>query len=387
MNPPIRNVDVLIVGGGPAGSSVAWALRHYGLKIAVLDKSQFPRNKICAGWVTPQVLQALDIDWRDYAREHVLQPIHGFRVGSIGADEVDVAYPNNEVPVSFGIRRCEFDNYLLSRAGAKLYLGEPLTSMRRSEERWIVNESISAQFIVGAGGHFCPVARNIGARLGNTERVVAAQEVEFQMDAVQSAACRLEGEHPAIYFCNDLKGYGWAFRKGEWLNIGIGREDNHRLSEHLQNFCKWLVETRRIPAQPSQRFQGHAYLLASHATRPLVGDSVMLVGDAAGLAYPQSGEGIRPAVESGLLAGQIIAQSRGNLTRVDLHRYGDLIANRFGQRSGGVLASHSSWLKTALARQLLRTRWFDRRIVINRWFLHRSLPALKLEIDAATMAA
>jgi flavin-dependent dehydrogenase len=386
MNPGAKEVDVLIIGGGPAGSSVAWALRGSGLKVALLDKSSFPRNKICAGWVTPPVLEALGIDWRDYARQHVLQVIRGFRVGVIGAQEVDIAYPNDEVPVSFGIRRCEFDNFLLARTNATLYLNQAFESIRRVDDGWLVNESIQPRVLVGAGGHFCPVARSIGAKLGHTELVVAAQEVEFQMSAEQNIACQLRGEQPAIYFCNDLKGYGWVFRKGNWLNIGIGREDNHRLSEHLREFCRWLFETGRVPAQPTHRFQGHAYLLANHAVRPLFDDGVLLVGDAAGLAYPQSGEGIRPAVESGLLAGKLIAESAGELERMHLDRYRNQIENRFGRRSNGVQVPNPSWLKLMVAKQLLKTRWFDRRVVIDRWFLHRDLPALRVD-DGKAIAA
>ena len=66
--------DVLIVGGGPAGSTLAWRLRNCGLDTVILDKSTFPREKVCAGWITPAVTDLLHID-DEYSREHVLQPI------------------------------------------------------------------------------------------------------------------------------------------------------------------------------------------------------------------------------------------------------------------------------------------------------------------------
>ena len=75
----MENCDVLIVGGGPAGASCAWALQRAGLDVAVLDQAQFPRDKVCAGWITPPVLTALEIDPQDYGRDRVLQPIKGFR--------------------------------------------------------------------------------------------------------------------------------------------------------------------------------------------------------------------------------------------------------------------------------------------------------------------
>ena len=109
----MEQCDVLIVGGGPAGSSCAWQLKDAGLKILLLDKADFPRNKTCAGWVTPPVIQTLNIDLDHYKQQNVLQPITGFRTGIIGGKEVETLYPDI---VSYGIRRCEFDHYLLIRA-------------------------------------------------------------------------------------------------------------------------------------------------------------------------------------------------------------------------------------------------------------------------------
>src|ERR671931_661911 len=122
--------DVLIVGGGPAGSSCAWGLRGSGLDVMVIDRATFPRDKVCAGWITPQVVSALDIDGDDYRRGRTFQPIVGFRTGLIGAaDDVEITYNR---PVSFGIRRCEFDHYLLQRCGARLKLGVPIASICRA---------------------------------------------------------------------------------------------------------------------------------------------------------------------------------------------------------------------------------------------------------------
>jgi len=72
--------DAVIVGGGPAGSTLARALVAAGASVAVFDKRAFPRDKTCAGWITPPVVANLALDLEDYARSRVLQPIHGFRV-------------------------------------------------------------------------------------------------------------------------------------------------------------------------------------------------------------------------------------------------------------------------------------------------------------------
>ena len=106
--------DVIIVGGGPAGSSCASVLTKNGLKVTLLDRRTFPRDKLCAGWVTPPVFDALNIDLPGYAKENLLTPIRGFRTSVLPSDCVETLYDET---VSYGVRRCEFDTYLLRRCG------------------------------------------------------------------------------------------------------------------------------------------------------------------------------------------------------------------------------------------------------------------------------
>jgi menaquinone-9 beta-reductase len=105
------------------------------------------------------------------------------------------------------------------------------------------------------------VARHLGAELGAGESAVTAKEVEFEMDADQVAECRIRPEMPELYFCPDLKGYGWCFRKGHYLNIGLGSEQAHGLSSTLESFCAFLEHRGRIPRNVPDKFYGHAYLL------------------------------------------------------------------------------------------------------------------------------
>lgn len=368
--------DVLIVGGGPAGSSCAWALRDSGLAVTILDRKKFPRDKVCGGWITPAVLSELLIDPAEYAQHRVLQPITRFRTGWIGGPALET---DCNAAVSYGIRRCEFDDYLLRRSGARLLEGVALTSLRRDGGGWVANDEIRAALVVGAGGHFCPVAKLTGAKPVR-ERAVVAQEAEFQMDARQQAGCQVRGERPELYFCPDLKGYGWCFRKQNYLNIGLGRMDQHRLSEHVNAFIAFLKSAGRISFDLASSLLGHAYLLYGVSARKLVADGVLLIGDAAGLAYKQSGEGIRPAIESGLLAARAIRATQGDYSQDALSAYPQLLARRFGA-SGKDWASRlgehfpSAWIG-AVGRRLLGSRWFVRDVVIDRWFLHANEPAL-----------
>ncbi|WP_303904795.1 NAD(P)/FAD-dependent oxidoreductase [Thiohalomonas denitrificans] len=372
----MESPDVLILGGGPAGSSCAAQLRAAGFDVAVMDRQRFPRDKVCAGWVTPAVLDELGIDADEYRRGgRTMEPIHGFYTGSIDGPGVVNDYGET---VSYGIRRCEFDHYLLESSGARRIEGEPLRTLERIGDRWVVNDRISTPLVIGAGGHFCPVARHLGAKVGNVRGAVAAQEVEFELTVSQRDAAAVEPGIPELYFCRDLKGYGWAMIKGGVLNVGLGRDDRHRLSEHLDHFVAFLKRRGRIPPDIPERFHGHAYLLyGKHQPRSVVADGALLVGDAAGLAYPRSGEGIRPAVESALLATETVVAAGGHYDYADLVSYEYALEERFGRRSG---AEGFQWLpaplQAFLAERLLASRWFSRHLVLDRWFLHRHQPAL-----------
>lgn len=220
-------------------------LQQAGFDVVVIDKEVFPRDKVCAGWITPRVLDDLQIDPHEYGEQRTFQPITGFRVGVIGHDDtVEASYDR---VVSFGIRRCEFDDYLLRRSGAQLLLGAPVAEIRRNRSEWVVNESVSAPMLVGAGGHFCPVARMLnGAR--SQGPIVAAQEVELLIDR---RSCRVNGETPELYFAPDLTGYGWCLRKGEYVNVGFGQLDARALPARTARFVDFLRTRGRLAGDQS----------------------------------------------------------------------------------------------------------------------------------------
>jgi menaquinone-9 beta-reductase len=362
----MRDCDLIVVGGGPAGSTLGGALRSQGWDVLLIDKAEFPRDKTCAGWVTPAVLETLRIDPADYARGRVLQPIHGFRIGLMGQPACENHH--GDAPVSYGIRRCEFDHYLLEKSGARTALGEKVRELVREDGHWLVNGQYRAPWLVGAGGHFCPVAAQLGEGPGSHELAVTAKEVEFEMSPAQQAQCAARGDMPELWFCRDLKGYAWVFRKGAYLNIGLGREDNHQLGEHLDAFVADMQATGRIPAELPSRYKGHAYLLYGHARRPLAGPGCLLIGDAAGLAYTQSGEGIRPAIESALIAARLLATHQDAPEQVP-QAYDAAVRARFGRRGDRPGRPLPGWLKALAAPGLMRNKWFTRRVVTEKWFL------------------
>jgi geranylgeranyl reductase family protein len=351
--------DALVVGGGPGGSTCARVLQRAGWHVVLADRARFPRDKVCAGWLTPHVFRALDLDPAEYQAEGLtLQEITAFRTGLLGRDLIETRYSG---VVSYGIRRCEFDDFLLRRARVHVLHGTPVVSIQRSSGTWVVNEAVETPVLVGAGGHFCPVARHISPNSLLPQPVVA-KEAEFRLPH----AARVS-EAPELFFCADLEGYAWCVQKGEYLNVGIGRRHSREFLKHVNEFAAFVGAVHHLPDVAAQRWRGHAYLASGAGVRRLVADGVLLVGDAAGLAYPESGEGIRPAVESGRLAAETLIASGGRSRIDDLQPYADALTRRYppSAPTSGLRRTASR----AAGRLLLTSRAFTRHVVLDRWFL------------------
>jgi len=356
--------DALIVGGGPAGSTCARLLRLAGWQVRVMDRARFPRDKVCAGWVTPGVFRLLDLDPSEYrATGLTIQDITGFRTSVMGDPAVETRYG---ATISYAIRRCEFDTFLLNRSGAEVIHSTPLSSLERRGGEWVANDAITARVVVGAGGHFCPVARTLdhAARARDTVRPVVAKEAEFRLEDGDSGA---DGQMPELFFCRDLEGYGWCVRKGRYLNIGLGRREHGDLNPHIQDFMAFLERNGLARRASFVRWRGHAYLASGTGPRPLIADGVLVVGDSAGLAYPESGEGIKPAVESGRLAAETLIAAQGRAGIDDLRPYEAELRRRYPPAPP--TSASLAGITKALGRRLMRSPWFTRRVVIDRWFL------------------
>jgi menaquinone-9 beta-reductase len=352
--------DALIVGGGPAGSTVARRLGRAGWSVVVADRARFPRDKVCAGWLTPEVFPLLDLTPAEYrASGLTFQEITAFRTSVMGARQIETRYSR---VVSYAIRRCEFDTFLLKRAGVRVLEDTFIRTLRRARGRWIVNDEIEASVVIGAGGHFCPVARHLRSGVGDQSPIVA-KEAEFPLG---NGHTPVSGSTPELFFCRDFEGYGWCVRKGDYLNVGLGRRGNDRFGEHLKAFVAFLEARRLVTGVPDARWRGHAYL-GSGITRPVVGEGLLLAGDAAGLAYPESGEGIRPAIESGRLAAETLIAAGGRHSIEDLRSFADALH----RLHPAIRVSPAPVRKALIAagRTLVRSRAFTRHVVLDRWFL------------------
>jgi len=367
----MESCDVLIVGAGPAGSTCARLLASWGISVLLLDRDQFPRDKPCAGWITPAVLETLRIDPELYRQGRLLQDIREFRTGVMYGKEIVTGYGET---VSYGIRRREFDHYLLLRSAAPTALGEPVASLERAADGWLVNGRIRARLLIGAGGHNCPVARALGAKPGK-ESAIVAMVAEFEMGEEQLAGCRLPAGHTALSFTRDTKGYGWLLRKGAFLNIGLGSLQCGDLRRCVADFCAHLKRRGDLDGKLAEgfRFRGHAYLpYRLQGGRRIVGDRALLIGDAAGVSFPESGEGILPAIESAFMAAHAILYAAGDYRQEKLEPYAAAVAARFAGKAEdfgrfGIPAG----IRELGARALLSSGWLTRRLVLDRWFLHR----------------
>jgi flavin-dependent dehydrogenase len=354
------------VGGGPAGSSCAGRLVAKGVDVLVLDRAVFPRDKPCAGWITPEAVECLGLDLGVYSARNTLQPVRRFLVGRVFGEGREVAY---DAIVSYGIRRCELDAHLLRRSGARVRTGEAVATLRREGGEWVVNESVHTAFLVGAAGHFCPVARELrGAGAGAA--TVVAQEMEVRLTPEQAAACPVQADRPEIDFTHDLDGYGWCFRKGDYLNVGLGRRDPQALARDVRAYLEWLALAGRIPAGLPTPLRGHAYRLREGRPPRLTGDRVVLAGDAAGLAHAASGEGILPAIQSGQVAADVLVEAlRGEGPGV-LESYPRRLARAVGPWSAAVALPGP--LRALAGRAALSAPWLTRHVVLDRLFLHRA---------------
>jgi len=364
--------DVIVVGGGPGGSTAAWRLARAGLRPLLLDAAVFPRVKICAGWVTPEALADAQVDPQKYPL--TIQAFSACRFEFDGA-RTETRWRR---PASYGILRREFDHYLLDRAraaGVDVREGARVTEVTQDAAGVRVvspHGTFTAPLVIGAGGHRCPVAQALG-QVSEQEEVVIAQESETRLTQERVESLGKWWEAPELYVEPDLKGYGWYFPKGDVLNVGVGcvSGPGADLPRRRDALVSALRAAGRLPADLTiEPFRGHAYVVRRRAPRKLAGDRFCLVGDAAGLARDLSGEGIGPAIKSGILAAEAVeARLR---TGAGFDAYTAAIVRRYGTGETGWLGRQlaripDSWARV-FVRAILNTEATRRHVVFGRIF-------------------
>lgn len=295
MTNPVVEHHVIVVGGGPAGAACALALRRAGVDCLILDAAAFPRHKACAGWVTPEAFAAIGAHPSEYPHGLVeLHTIH-YHVGPL----------HIPLPVrQYSVRRVEFDNWMLGRSGVEC-IPHRVRRIEVVRDGYVLDGRFRCRILVGAGGTSCPVRRTLfPERSRDARRLIAAVEAEFKAPVAMNE-CHL------WFFDGGVDGYSWVIPKaGGWVNVGVGgrmttlrakgqsiRSYFGRVAGHLQ---AWGIPIETVPTP-----RGAAYYLRGNEV--LRRGNAFLVGDSARLATKDMGEGIGPALRSGILAARSIS--------------------------------------------------------------------------------
>jgi geranylgeranyl reductase family protein len=297
----VEQFDVLVVGAGPAGSATAMHLAQSGARVLLVDKARFPRDKPCGGGLTGRALMHVPCDVEPVV-EHV---VHRMVMRAGYRARVD---RTSGAPLIAMTQRRRLDLHLAeqaSAAGADFRDAVPVSDVQLEDSAITarIGESrVRASFLVGADGANGVVARATGLGDGIVRGVALEGNVPWSaLDrrAYESAAWVELGVVPG--------GYGWVFPKGDHANLGVGgwMDEGPRLRDHLERLARAHAVD---PAQLSD-VRGHRLPMRELGT-PAARGRVLLVGDAAGLVDPLSGDGMYEAFVSARLAAEAIGAGR-----------------------------------------------------------------------------
>ncbi|MGE5134250.1 MAG: geranylgeranyl reductase family protein [Gemmatimonadota bacterium] len=344
-----QRFDVVVAGAGPAGSIAALVLARAGARVALVDKSAFPRDKACGDLVGPrgvQVLADLGVPVPDAGQGRDL-----LAVGPSGRRVRLPAYPGRTY-AGHGIvvPRVVLDDALRSAALAAGAAGlrgrvSGVDAGPDGTVRALVTsdgQRLAGDVIIGADGALSPVARLAG--LLRPERALWGFAVRAYLPAhvPLPLLVLLDAEPWRIY-----PGYGWLFPGADGqanVGIGVGLGTSRRaapLRDDLARFCERLRAAGDIGpgAGPGPVIGG--WLRMGGTGTPLAAGNVLLAGDAAGLINPLQGEGIGPALVSGCLAAQAVLAGPPGAARA----YTDAATAAFGRYLPGAAALQSALLR------------------------------------------
>jgi geranylgeranyl reductase family protein len=307
--------DVIVVGGGPSGSSAAYRLARSGRSVLVLEKSPMPREKLCGGAVSEQALRHLGFDLPD---ELIELTCHGARIHYEGRS----LSARSDDRVAILVSRARFDQHLLERARA---LGAAvvteLVARLDIQEDGVVAETPGsrhkARLAIVANGAASGLTRLVRPKDGPREAGYCLE----QTHPLATGAARTRGDDALIdvHFGVARHGYGWVFPHGAAASIGVGGLASHfpdprgAMREFWTSRCGLAAEELKPKGWPIPR---------GGIRRPLTADRLVLAGDAAGFVDPFTGEGIAHAIRSGQLAADAAdaALRNGALSRRALAR-------------------------------------------------------------------
>lgn len=314
----MRTWDAIVVGAGPAGSSAAYRLAEAGASVLLLDRASFPRDKPCGGGVTPRALDHVPVSI-DPVVEHVTTAV-----------ELRLAFRRSAVrgrggPLAYMTQRRRLDQLLAERAagvGAEFRDGVKASAVEARPDGVVVTaggERLHARALVGADGVNGLTARALG--LGGNRSVGVALEGNVARTSLDAA--RYDGRL-VMELGTVPGGYGWVFPKGDHVNVGVGGDEREgpRLRRHLARLCA----AHGLRLEDVEDVRGHR-LPHRAADSTLARGRGLLVGDAAGLVDPLTGDGMFEAFLSARFAAEAVeALLRGETETLDA--YGARLSRR-----------------------------------------------------------
>jgi menaquinone-9 beta-reductase len=330
----MEHFDVAIVGAGPAGSSAAIALARKGYSVALLDKEQFPREKLCGDFLNPinwPLLRELEVERAVLARTH--EKVTIFRFTSFSGEETEVPLPNIEDETLFGlgVRRFDLDDVLLQkseREGGTLFQKCKLRALKRETESWRLRfdhagtiEELQATVLIGADGRNSWVGHHLGMA-GSAAMQGRAIGFQLRLKSLNPVAGKVEIHlFPGGYA--GVVGLG-----GNTLNLCVAvdraRFQPYRSLDRLLESCLSLNSHLEAILRRSQLVGAARSVYPVYfSSRRSYGHRVLLVGDAARVNEPVTGEGIYFALKSGELAARTIDQAfrKGDFSAAQLCLY------------------------------------------------------------------
>ncbi|MGB5712357.1 MAG: geranylgeranyl reductase family protein [Waterburya sp.] len=289
--------DCIIVGAGPAGGSAAYHLANQGHSVLVLEKANFPRSKSCGGGVSPEVAKWFDFDFSPVVQNHVSQVKYTFKMGDPAEVEL------KDVTPMWMVQRSQFDNFLMEQAtgkGAEFQSGVEVIGASLQSDTWQVQTSagtFEGKYLIAADGVNSIIAKLLG--MINTPTIAAAS---LQVPGTVSDRRKMT----AFFDFGSLKnGFMWCFPKADGYSLSAAyvRNPKGKPDELKKQLAKYA---ELFDLDPSQGEYREHPLNLWQENRTLHSDRALLVGEAAGIVDPLIGEGIRPAMYTGIKAAEAV---------------------------------------------------------------------------------